>query len=347
MGQGATRPGTNPSGEVRAPRPGTAVGATSPVDYRSTAKGRRQSWYGAKKHVKRFLGWRLPNLAMRGAVHVAAPELLGTGRLPAPAAVREVTGHVAGTTFVMLDPARCIIAKELYWGNGHRPGPADDFAVRLFAAAARRADTVLDIGAYTGLFTLVATSVNPELRAHSFEIVPEVYHALFDNCVRNRVVHRTTLHHTGVGDPEQAITMPVRSGDSALPCYYSGDMAFTGGVPISVLALDSFTDQIPANSPVVMKIDVEGTEATVLEHGQRFIARHRPDILCEVLPGADGARLARLLQPYGYQFHVVGDGALAASGTIIGQHRFRDWFFTVRSPEEVQEMGISVIETAH
>ncbi|CAM3786749.1 hypothetical protein GCM10009799_40140 [Nocardiopsis rhodophaea] len=303
---------------------------------------RRRTWYGAKRHVKRFLGWRLPNLAMRGAVRVAAPSLRGTGRLPAPARVPEVTGRVYSSEFTMLRPARCVVAKELYWGEGHRPQPADDFAVRLFAAVARRCDTMFDIGAYTGLFTLVGTAVNPAIRAHAFEIAPEVYHALVDNCVRNRVLHRVTLHHTGVGDPTRRAAMPPHSADSALPCFYSEAMAFDDGVPVEIVALDTFTDAVPEGTSTVLKIDVEGTEAAVFEHGARFLKAHRPDILCEVLPGADGGRLRSLLEPLGYRFHLVGEQALAPASPIIGHDRFRDWFFTTRTRADLQGLGIPV-----
>ncbi|MBB6172925.1 FkbM family methyltransferase [Nocardiopsis mwathae] len=303
---------------------------------------RRRTWYGMKRHVKRVLGWRLPNLAMRGAVRVAAPSLRATGRLPAPAGIPEVTGRVYGSEFAMLRPARCVVAKELYWGGGHRPQPADDFAVRLFAAVARRCGTMFDIGAYTGLFTLVGTAVNPRIRAHAFEIAPEVYHALFDNCVRNRVLDRVTLHHTGVGDPARRATMPVRSADSALPCFYSDDMAFDDGVPVEIVALDAFTDTVPQGGSTVLKVDVEGTETAVFEHGSRFVKEHRPDILCEVLPGADTGRLHALLEPLGYRFHLVGEQALAPATPVRGHDRFRDWFFTTRAPAGLRELGIPV-----
>ncbi|ASU86134.1 methyltransferase FkbM [Nocardiopsis gilva YIM 90087] len=303
---------------------------------------RRRTWYGAKRHVKRFLGWRLPNLAMRGAVRVAAPSLRATGRLPAPARIPEVTGRVYSSEFTMLRPAQCVVAKELYWGEGHRPQPADDFAVRLFAAVARRCGTMFDIGAYTGLFTLVGTAVNPTVRAHAFEIVPEVYHALVDNCVRNRVLHRVTLHHTGVGDPMRRAEMPARSADSALPCFYSETMTFDDGVPVEIVALDAFTDAVPEGTSTVLKVDVEGTEAAVFEHGARFLKAHRPDILCEVLPGADGERLRSLLEPLGYRFHLVGEQALAPAAPITGHDRFRDWFFTTRTRADLQGLGIPV-----
>ncbi len=316
------------------------------ADYRRSAACRRHRWYGAKKHVKRVLGWRVPHLAMRAAVRVLAPGVRATGRLPAPAALREVTGRVDGVEYVMGDPARCVIAKELYWGGGRRPQPADDLAVRVFAAAARHAATLLDIGAYTGLFTLVGTAVNPALRAHAFEIVPEVYQALVDNCVRNRVLHRVTLHHTGVGDPSVTLMMPARTADSALPCFYSSRLGFPDGVPVETVALDSLADRIPRGRGVLLKVDVEGTEAEVFEHGQKFLAEHRPDILCEVLPDADAERLRSLLEPYGYRCHLVGDRALAAASRLVPHPRFRDWFLTTRTPGELTALGIEVAEAA-
>ncbi|WP_084468833.1 FkbM family methyltransferase [Nocardiopsis trehalosi] len=333
-----------------APRPPDAAPETPespeaagpPTDFRATAVARRRSWYGAKRHVKRVLGWRLPNLAMRAAVGVAAPGLRATGRLPVPAGVREVTGRVDGAAYTMLAPARCVVAKELYWGGGRRPGAADDLALRVFAAVVREADVFLDIGAYTGLFTLAGTAVNPRLRAHAFEIVPEVYRALFDNCVRNRVLHRTTLHHVGVGDPASVIAMPVRSGDSALPCFYSAALAFDDGVPVEVVALDAFAGAVPQGGRAVLKIDVEGTEADVFAHGGGFLAAHRPDILCEVLPDADAAPLTAALAPLGYRFHLVGERALAPAGPLAAHPRFRDWFCTTRSDAELAALGVPV-----
>jgi len=313
------------------------------VDFRDTAAGRRQSWHGAKRHVKRVLGWRIPHAAMRAGVAVLRPDLRGTGRLPAPAALREVVGVVGGDRFVMLRPAACVVAKELYWGAGRRPQPADDHAVRLFAALSRPADVLFDVGAYTGLFTLVATAVNPKLRAHAFEIVPEVHHTLFDNSVRNRVLDRTTLHHVGIGDPDAIVTMPARSGDAALPCYYSVEMAFDDGVPIGMRSLDSFADQVPTGDRVVVKVDVEGGEQAVFAHGQRFLAAHRPDILCEVLHDrADPEELASLLVPLGYRFHLVRDHDLAASSALVPSPTHRDWLLTTREPAELRTLGIDV-----
>src|SRR5690606_15464497 len=117
------------------------------------AKHRRQSWYGLKRPIKRAVA--LPGLnQVARAVTVRRLGTQAAARLPAPLTVKQVEGCVDGLTFVMNDPAQCILAKELYWGAGRRPSPQDQFALEVFARLARQASGVLDIGSYTGVFSL-------------------------------------------------------------------------------------------------------------------------------------------------------------------------------------------------
>ena len=312
------------------------------MDYRASKTGRRRSWYGLKKHVKRFLGLRFPHLGVRLLTRFR-PALRRAGRLPAPARLKEVEGEIRGTRFVMLRPDRCVVAKELYWGGGRRPRAEDDFALELFATVAERSHVMLDIGAYTGIFTLVGTQVNPDLEAHAFEIVPEVYTALFENCVRNGVLHRTTLHHVGVGNPDALVRLPGRSADSALPDFYSSRLRFETGVLVRFRSLDSLTSVLPASGRVVVKIDVEGTENDVFRHGQEFLRSFRPDILCEVLPAAaESEELEALLAPHGYRFYLVREADLLPAGRLDPDPRFRDWFFTMQTPDQLAALGLAL-----
>jgi FkbM family methyltransferase len=298
---------------------------------------RRQSWFGLKRYVKGFLGLRIPHAAMRGLLRLNPG--LRSPRLPAPRAVKEVRGVAEDVTFVMVRPDRCEIAKELYWGRGRRPRPADDFAVRLFVRLARKADVVLDVGAYTGIFTLVGALAAPEGHVHAFEVVPEVYKTLFDNCVRNDVLSRVTLHHVGVGEPDRAVRFPAGTGGSALPSFYSTRMRFDAGVLVGFRSLDWVGGLMEANDRVLMKVDVEGTESEVFAFGQGFLSAHRPDVLCEVLFGvADPERLEALLAPHGYRFYLVGEGELVPRPGIVPNERLRDWLFTTRDAEEVSAL---------
>jgi FkbM family methyltransferase len=298
-------------------------------------------WFGLKRHVKRVLGWRLPHAFLRAVVDVF-PRLAASGRLPAPAYLKEVTGRVQGASFVMLSPDRCVVAKELYWGKGRRPKPADQHAVEVFAALARGSDVMIDIGAYTGLFTLVSLAVDPRLEAHAFEIVPDVFHVLLDNCIRNDVLHRVTLHHVGVG-PEAVIRVPSGLRESALPDFYSSRLHFESGARIRLRPLDSLITAIEPGARVVVKVDVEGTENAVLRSGESFLRSFRPDILCEVLSGvADPVELESLLAPHGYRFHLVRERDVQPREHLEGNSKYRDWLFTTRSHDELASASIRV-----
>jgi FkbM family methyltransferase len=246
----------------------------------------------------------------------------------------------------MLRPDRCVVAKELYWGKGHRPRPQDQFALEVFAKLARQADVMLDIGAYTGIFTLVGTAVNAGLHAHAFELVPEVYRALFDNCVRNDILHRVTLHHEGIGSDGDTMTIPVAASDSALPDFFSRSLHFSEGIQVRLVSLDSLIPAVPAGR-VVAKVDVEGTENEIFSMGGRFLAAFRPDIVCEVLDGvADAAGLEELLAPYDYRHYMVREHDLLLREHIQPDVQYRDWLFTGRSAQELRSAGIVVTSPA-
>jgi FkbM family methyltransferase len=300
----------------------------------------RQSWFGLKRYVKGFLSLGMPHAVLRFLAR-SVPSLR-SGRLPAPAGLKEVEGRVAGATFVMLDPARCENAKQLYWGHGRRPMADDRLALDTVAALARQADVFLDIGAYTGLFTLAVSAVAPAVQVHAFEIVPAVTDALVANLVRNGVDLRVAVHREGIGEDGKTMRVPTGEGGSSLPSFYSSRMRFDEGDLVSFRSLDSVAEMLPEGDRVVIKIDVEGTEDAVLGSGHAFLASFRPDILCEVLPDADGAILEALLAPSGLRPFLVTDSRLEQRRRIEPDPEHRDWLFTAKSPGELRALGLPV-----
>jgi FkbM family methyltransferase len=311
------------------------------ADYRRSGAGRRQSWFGLKRPVKAALARPVPHALLRLALRLAPG--VDRGRLPAPARLREVRGRADGAEFVMVGPDRCEIAKELYWGGGRRPRRADAFAVDLMARLAREADVFLDVGAYTGLFTLVATAANPSIRATAFEIVPAVAEHLERNAVRNDVRDRVEIRRAGVGAPDRTMRVPSGEGGSALPSFYSSRMTFAEGEEIAFVSLDDAFATLPEGTRVLVKIDVEGTEDEVLGHAGALLARPNVDLLCEVLAGvANEAALHRILSGVGYRTYLLRDADLYAAGSIRASRRYRDWLFTRRTPDALRALGIPV-----
>jgi FkbM family methyltransferase len=300
----------------------------------------RQSWFGLKRSAKGFLSLGVPHAVLRFLARFV--PVLRSGRLPAPADLEEVEGRVAGATFVMLDPARCENAKQLYWGHGRRPMADDRLALDTVVALARQADVFLDIGAYTGLFTLAVSAVAPAVQVHAFEIVPAVADALVANLVRNRVDLRVAVHREGVGEDGKTMRVPTGEGGSALPSFFSSRMRFDEGDLVSFRSLDSVAEMLPDGDRVVIKIDVEGTEDAVLGSGQAFLESFRPDILCEVLPEADGAFLEALITPPALRPFLVTGSKLEERPRIEPDAEHRDWLFTAKSPDELRALGLPV-----
>ena len=315
-------------------------------DYLRTLGARRQAWFGLKLPVKKALAQPLLHPLLR----TIAPRVRGLkiGRLPAPIELTEVRGRAGGAEFVLVEPFRCEIAKEFYWGRGRRTEPADAFALDLMVALSADAEAFLDIGAYTGVFTMAVLAATPRARAHAFEIIPAVVAGLEKNLDRNGFADRVTVHPTGVGSPDTWMKVPVGDGGSALPSFYSADMSFDSDAEVRFTSLDALLPTVLGEvsgpgATVTVKIDVEGGENDVFAYGQEFLETFHPDILCEVLDDrAKPHELMGHLGDHGYHCYLVGDDRLFARKTIRPDPQLRDWLFTLKSPEEMRAAGYPV-----
>ncbi|WP_211658317.1 FkbM family methyltransferase [Phytoactinopolyspora halophila] len=267
-------------------------------------------------------------------------------RLPAPAHVREVEARMADVSFVMCNPNRCVIAKELYWGRGARPRLEDQLPLDVFARLARDAKLVLDIGAYTGIFSLLAARVSRDAQVHAFEMVPEVAKTAIDNVVANDLLERVFVHVEGVGKDGDTARIPSGRGGSALPDFYSTELHFERGVSVPIRSIDVVVyEEFPEHLrdvPTVIKIDVEGTEDVVLENAQGLLAANQPDILCEVIPGANLDAIYAALEPHGYRYFQFGEHELTRHAELDPSVRYRDWLFTTKSDDMLAALGVPI-----
>src|SRR3954452_5657496 len=105
-------------------------------------------------------------------------------------------------------------------------------------------------------------------------------------------------------------------------------MHFYDGVHVPMLSLDSVASLLEPTARVTMKIDVEATEDQVFANGARFIAAHRPTILCEILHGrARVDAIDDLLRRHESHRYLVREHDVRPSPSVIPDERFRDWLF--------------------
>jgi FkbM family methyltransferase len=155
--------------------------------------------------------------------------------------------------------------------------------VRAFS---RPGDTVLDVGAHVGMFTLLAAAgVGPAGVVHAFEPVPSNFEALTKNVALNPSRH-VVLNHLAVGAEPGAMTLglppsSVDSGGTSAMYTRGGTRA---AITVPVTTLDEYVRERARDCPIrLLKLDVEGVEPLVLKGFRRGLAESPPDaILTEV-----------------------------------------------------------------
>lgn len=307
----------------------------------------RQSWYGWKRPIKRVVALPGVNQLAR-AVTLRRAGPAAAARLPAPMGVTHVEGRINGLRYTMNDPARCIIAKELHWGGGMRPLAQDQHALEVFARLAQAADLVLDVGCYTGVFSIVAAKANRSAEVHAYDIVPSNFLAAWGNVIGNDLVDRVGVHLQGVGAPG-SVRMPAATHGSALPDFWSVDDGDEpeGGVTVRIQSLDDVlahtrTAAGHQDAQVLIKVDVEGHEAALVTAGQAAIRAHRPTFLMEILPGADVEPLLTVFGRLGYHYHLITEDRLREKPRLHGEDGYRDWIITPLPAHRLTELGLTL-----
>lgn len=216
-----------------------------------------------------------------------------------------VTGELSvalpdGGSFVYHAVPEDVIGRALYWR-----GVLDweGSTVVPFLRLARTARRFLDIGANTGVYTLLACAANPALTAMAYEPVPRVYRCLLGNVARNGLGQRCTVRNLAVSSRREPVTLHVPL--SALPLSASLARGGFRGMAGELIEIEATTvDDETAGGPAVdlMKIDVEGFEDQVLAGMARTLAADRPVIVCECNPDGPYQAVEALVASHGYVF---------------------------------------------
>ena len=227
-------------------------------------------------------------------------------------------------------------ANYLYWLGMYEPE-----TLSVFTQLARDASVIFDIGAAEGVYALLAATANPAARIFAFEPFAGAADSVERNFELNRsVTKNASLHRMALGAEDGTATLYVASesgGNSSLnPAFRTSH----GEQRTEVCRGDSFMTAHRLDRLDLMKVDTESTEPAVLRGFGEMLARHRPDIVCEVLPGRTEAELDAILRPLGYRFFAITAAGLEPRAQIAGDHRFVNYLFTAATDQRLRERGL-------
>ncbi|MCC6000571.1 MAG: FkbM family methyltransferase [Pararhodobacter sp.] len=170
-------------------------------------------------------------------------------------------------------------------------------------ALVRPGDTVLDVGANYGHFSLAAAALaGPGGKVLSFEPNPASFARLGVHVALNRLA-QVEPRQMGMADVPGELVLSVPAGNSGEATFAAPADATARSVVCPVGTIDALGLSAPVR---LIKIDTEGFEHHVLTGGAGVVARDRPFIITEVVDdmlqraGQSKAALLDLLSRHGY-----------------------------------------------
>lgn len=213
------------------------------------------------------------------------------------------------------------IASRLFWSDGE---PFELETRAVFLSLLRSSGVFFDVGANTGLYTLLAALSPGEREVHAFEAVPRVCASLQRNLALNGATNAVAICGA-VGDRDGEIDLYIPGGPY-LPVSASTRRDFRRAeevITVPVLRLDGYREREGITAVDLLKIDTEGTEPEVLKGAREILRTDQPIVICEVLAGLTEDALNALFADTGYRFfHITADGLIPAAW-IRGDETYR------------------------
>ena len=179
---------------------------------------------------------------------------------------------------------------------------------RVYADVVRPGDVVVDAGANWGVHTLyLARLAGAAGRVLAFEPHPQVVEELRWHVEKNGF-KQVSIYGCGLLDSSDEI--PFMLGESSKTSHVMGTHDQTEGAQVIVACrtLDEVITESGINALRLIKVDVEGAEARLLQGAEKTILRFRPHLVVELHNPDQDLEVARMLQAWNYRIERV-DGS--------------------------------------
>jgi len=218
--------------------------------------------------------------------------------------------EVLGNTFLMFSNSDDLVAMIFYWFG---PSMYEPMSMKVWVDRCKSAQTIYDVGAFSGVYSLSAAVQNPNSNIYAFEAVRRTHARLLMNIQANRLSKRITAINRAVIDKQDLVTFYQYRGENILGNAASmidkGIPIFSNDEKVHTISLDDFVAQ-GHPVPELLKIDVEGVEELVLNGMHSILAENKPQMLIEVSPQT-AQSVEITLRKHGYKIYVVDETAMS------------------------------------
>jgi len=213
------------------------------------------------------------------------------------------------------------ITASLYWRGVKAFEPE---TIRIFLKLLKEAGNIVDIGANTGLYALIAAADNPTRNVYAFEPAPRIFSRLQRNIDANKFTN-VFVYNSAATHYDGDITLYIPDGTiSSEASTRKGFCAAREEVSVQAIRMDTFVSRNDISNIDLIKIDTEGTEDCVFEGMKELIQQQKPLIICEVLHGDIEGKIQRILDAFNYTYYWITNGGLVLKKDIVGDASNRE-----------------------
>jgi FkbM family methyltransferase len=234
---------------------------------------------------------------------------------------------------------------ELFWAG--LEGCWEKSSLEVWSQLARRSQVIFDIGANSGIYSLVAKCVHPEATVIGFEPVKQLHLRFQKNCEMNDFDIETVPAAVSDHDGLTRIFLPTDSDhfySASLNSDFISNICSNTvkGEEVRVVRLASFIEEHKIDRLDLMKIDVETFEPQVLRGMGKYLSAFKPALFIEILTDEIAFEIEALVSGLDYIYfdfdEVTGPRRI---DRISKSSKFNILMIT---PERAEEIGLVVVE---
>jgi len=214
--------------------------------------------------------------------------------------------------------------------------------LRLFTGFAKNANTILDVGANTGLYSILSYNSQPNAKIFAFEPYTVNMTRLQKNTALNSLSDNFTPVAKAVGNSNEMLSFTVPENDQVCDVL-SADSEFTNKfyrkwinykqIDVPQVTLNGFVKEQALSSVDLIKIDVENFELSVLQGALEVLEAHSPVIFIEIFVNPEKvAFYEEHLKPLGYSCYLVMHEGLMRTETLLENPDCRNFILSKAKP---------------
>jgi FkbM family methyltransferase len=231
------------------------------------------------------------------------------------------------------------IENQIFW-NGIENGWEKE-SVKIWIGLCQKSRVIVDVGANTGIFTLLALKTNKNARVISFEPINFIADKFKRNMELNHLKYE--LHDVALSNTESVFEVYSESRDNSYTISIDkknlkGNTNDFFVLEMKTERLDHFIEKRGIDRIDLMKIDVERHEPMVLEGMGKYLEQMKPDLLIEIQTEEIAQQIQALIQNIDYLYFNIDDLGVVKQTEKLGKSEYLNYLICSRESAKLLQL---------